>query len=190
MKPKIPEGFSTENYRLDSGDQNRYGVNEYSVTTGTSARFAHYKNNQDNGKWILSTPGSSVEVLGQAMKAKGNEGTTSQRAKQIFAKHGDIYLEAPDGEIVLRAKNIRLVADGGGDDGDVTINANHILNLKANHDVRVTSDNTIAMTAAKDMNLIVQGFYELKYGFAMAASHADSNFGAASIILNAIGLKV
>ena len=83
------------------------------------------------------------------MKAKGNEGTTSQRAKQIFAKHGDIYLEAPDGEIVLRAKNIRLVADGGGDDGDVTINANHILNLKANHDVRVTSDNTIAMTAAK-----------------------------------------
>ena len=83
------------------------------------------------------------------MKAKGNEGTTSQRAKQIFAKHGDIYLEAPDGEIVLRAKNIRLVADGGGDDGDVTINANHILNLKANHDVRVTSDNTIAMTSSK-----------------------------------------
>ena len=94
MKPRIPEGFSTENYRIDSGDQNRYGVNEYSVTTGTSARFAHYKNNQDNGKWILSTPGSSVEVLGQGMKAKGNEGTTSQRAKQIFAKHGDIYLEA------------------------------------------------------------------------------------------------
>ena len=108
----------------------------------------------------------------------------------MYKRQGDIYLEAPDGEIVLRAKNIRLVADGGGDDGDVTINANHILNLKANHDLRITSDNTIAMTAAKDMNLIVQGFYELKYGFAMAASHADSNFGAASIILNAIGLKV
>ena len=87
----------------------------------------------------------------------------------------------------MRAKNIRLVADGGGDDGDVTINANHILNLKANHDVRVTSDNTIAMTA-KDMNLIVQGFYELKYGFAGRITR-DSNFGAASTILNAIDLK-
>ncbi len=190
MKPKIPEGFSTENYRIDSGDQNRYGVNEYSVTTGTSARFAHYKNNQDNGKWILSTPGSSVEVLGQAMKAKGNEGTTSQRAKEIFAKHGDNYLEAPDGEIVLRAKNILRLSSLLSGYVDFTHLDKHILPLFSLHCFLFTSAHPFSLPAAKEMNLLVQGFYELKYGFAMAASHADSNFGAASIILNAIGLKV
>lgn len=172
-KFKNPEGHATSNYRVDSGSKTKYGVEEWSITTGSLGKFGHYAANQDNGKWILHTPGSSVEVLGQGLKAKGNEGNTSQRAKEIFATHGDIVLEAPDGEIVLKAKNVRIVADGGGDDGDFTVNANHIINIKSGHDIRFIADNTLIASSVNTLNLTTKGFFGLSYSYALSGGDSD-----------------
>lgn len=190
MRKKFSEGSSNYWYATESGDKTKYGTKEFSVLTRGLGRFAFFSENQDNGKWMLTSPGSSVEVLGESLKAKGNEGPTSQRAKEIFAKHGDIVLEAPDGEIILKAKNVRIVADGGGDDGDVTINANHIINVKSGHDIRLQANNTLALTSTKEMNVITEGFYSLSYGFAAASSSSDFGFGSLGPIFSAFGLKL
>jgi len=172
-KYKNPESQSTDAYRIDSGNNTGYGIQEWSVTTAGLGKFAHYSANQDNGKWILHTPGSSVENLGGGLKAKGNEGNTSQRAKEIYAQHGDIVLEAPDGEIILKAKNVRIIADGGGDDGDFTVNATHIINVKSGHDIRLIADNTLVASSVNTLNLTTEGFFGLSYTYALSGGDSD-----------------
>ena len=55
-----------------------------------------------------------VMVLGFYVKDK-------EPAKVIYARNGDIHFEAPNGQITLKARNIRLVSQDG--DGEVTIQA-------------------------------------------------------------------
>jgi len=172
-KYKNPHSEAFDAYRIDSGNNTGYGVQEWSVITAGLGQFGHYTANQDKGKWILHTPGSSVENVGGALKAKGNEGNTSQRAKEIFAQHGDIVLEAPDGEIILKAKNVRIVADGGGDDGDFTVNANHIINVKSGHDIRFIADNTLVASSVNTLNLTTEGFFGLSYTYALSGGDSD-----------------
>ena len=48
-------------------------------------------------------------------------------AKVIYARNGDIHFEAPNGQITLKAKNIRLVSQDG--NGEVTIQAGKTIEI-------------------------------------------------------------
>jgi len=176
----------------ESGQGTIHGMSLYELQTQEGQSFGFYSgtgqggvpNGPGTGRAVLNTPGMSYEVVGSGLKAKGNEGNTSNRAKYILAKHGNIVIEAEDGDIILMGKNVRFFANGGGDDGDVTINANHIVNVKSSHDIRLQSDNTIAMTSVKEMNIVTEGFYKLGYSFAVGSAASDINFGS---VFNTVG---
>ena len=80
----------------------------------------------------LSATGRSVECLGDNLQKSKTEGSDPiQPAKLISAKHGDIVLDAMDGDIILKGDNIIIEANGirNNNDGDIRFNANKPLLL-------------------------------------------------------------
>ena len=71
--------------------------------------------------------------------------------------------------------------DGGGDDGQLTMEACRLAQLKA-PDVRVQAEK-ILLSATNSANIISKGFFQLKYGFALAAADADMKYGVMSRVL-------
>jgi hypothetical protein len=72
----------------------------YGVITDEHTGYAYYKNGD---KWDLSLK-TSLEVCGKKVNEK-------EPAKIIYAKNGDIHFEAVNGQITLKARSIRLVAE-------------------------------------------------------------------------------
>ena len=63
-----------------------------------------------------------MEVLGEGLKVR-NAGDISQLpAKIINVKRGDMVFECENGNILLRGRNIFVDANGGGQDGQFTVN--------------------------------------------------------------------
>ena len=69
----------------------------------------------------------------------------------------------------------------GGDDGQLTMEACRLAQLKA-PDVRVQAEK-ILLSATNSANIISKGFFQLKYGFALAAADADMKYGVMSRVL-------
>ena len=124
----------------------------------------------------LYTPGSSTEVLGEGLKVRKPGDISQLPAKIIKAKRGDMIFECENGNILLRAKNIFVDANGGGQDGQFTVKAERLADIGA-PDIRLQGEK-ITAKATKDMTVIAKGQFELKYGFMVAASFADKNYGA------------
>ena len=101
-------------------------------------------------------------------------------AKIIKCKKGDLVLDCENGNILLRAKNIFVDADGGGQDGQFTVKAERIVDI-GSPDIRIQGEK-ITAKATKDMTVIAKGQFELRYGFIVAAAFADENFGALTAI--------
>lgn len=81
----------------------------------------------DDGDKTETVRRTSMEVTGC-----GKDGTMckdGEPSKVIYAESGDIHIEAVSGSIVLKAKNIRIVATDGS--GEITLDSNKILELKA-----------------------------------------------------------
>ena len=87
-----------------------------------------------------------------------------------------MIFECENGNILLRAKNIFVDANGGGQDGQFTVKAERLADIGA-PDIRLQGEK-ITAKATKDMTVIPKGQVELRYGFMVAASFADKNFGA------------
>ena len=87
-----------------------------------------------------------------------------------------MIFECENGNILLRAKNIFVDANGGGQDGQFTVKAERLADIGA-PDIRLQGEK-ITAKATKDMTVIAKGQVELRYGFMVAASFADANFGA------------
>ena len=106
-----------------------------------------------------------------------NSGDATQLpAKIIKCKKGDMIFECEDGNILLRARNVFVDANGGGQDGQFTVKAERIADIGA-PDIRIQGEK-ITVKASKDMSIIAKGQMELRYGFMVAASFADDKFGA------------
>ena len=90
---------------------------DYSVTTDAGQGFQY---TLDGNKYDVCNK-TSMEVCGIL-------GQENVPAKVIRADIGDIILEALSGEIVLRARSIRIVAQDGS--GEVTINAGKNITIK------------------------------------------------------------
>lgn len=91
---------------------------DYAVITDESQGFKYTK----DGLKLDLTNGTSYEVCGD----KTNE---KEPAKIIVAKNGNIIFDAENGEIVLRARSIRIVAYDAS--GEVTIDANKQVSIKS-----------------------------------------------------------
>ena len=171
-------------YAVESGQSTIHGDTLYKVQTVEAQSFGFYANTGQGasgggpgtGKHVLYTPGMSMEVLGEGLKVRDAGDISQLPAKIVKAKKGDMIFECENGNIILRAKNIFVDANGGGQDGQFTVKAERIADIGA-PDIRVQGEK-ITVKAAKDMTVIAKGQFELKYGFMVAASFADDNFGA------------
>ena len=172
-------------YSVQSGQSTIHGDTNYQVITQEAQSFGFYQSTGQGasegggpgtGKHVLSTPGMSMEVLGSGLKVRDAGDISQLPAKIIKAKKGDMIFECENGNILLRAKNVFIDADGGGQDGQFTVKAERIVDIGA-PDIRVQAEK-VTVKATKDMSVIAKGQIELKYGFMVAASFADEKFGA------------
>ena len=172
-------------YSVQSGQSTIHGDTNYQVITQEAQSFGFYQSTGQGasegggpgtGKHVLSTPGMSMEVLGSGLKVRDAGDISQLPAKIIKAKKGDMIFECENGNILLRAKNVFIDADGGGQDGQFTVKAERMVDIGA-PDIRVQGEK-VTVKASKDMTVIAKGQFELKYGFMVAASFADANFGA------------
>ena len=171
-------------YAVQSGQSSIHGDTLYQVQTAEAQSFGFYANTGQGasgggpgtGKHVLYTPGMSMEVLGEGLKVRDPGDISQLPAKIVKAKKGDMIFECENGNIILRAKNIFVDANGGGQDGQFTVKAERLADIGA-PDIRLQGEK-ITAKATKDMTIIAKGQFELKYGFMVAASFADANFGA------------
>ena len=172
-------------YSVQSGQDTIHGDTNYQVITQEAQSFGFYQSTGQGasegggpgtGKHVLSTPGMSMEVLGSGLKVRDAGDISQLPAKIIKAKKGDMIFECENGNILLRAKNVFIDADGGGQDGQFTVKAERMVDIGA-PDIRVQGEK-VTVKASKDMTVIAKGQFELRYGFMVAAAFADKSFGA------------
>tara|TARA_B100000214_G_scaffold324358_1_gene261294 strand:+ start:1359 stop:1979 length:621 start_codon:yes stop_codon:yes gene_type:complete len=172
-------------YAVQSGQSSIHGDTNYEIQTQEAQSFGFYASTGQGasegggpgtGKHVLYTPGMSMEVLGEGLKVRDPGDISQLPAKIIKAKKGDMIFECENGNILLRAKNVFIDANGGGQDGQFTVKAERIADIGA-PDIRVQGEK-VTVKSAKDMTIIAKGQFELKYGFMVAAAFADENFGA------------
>ena len=172
-------------YAIQSGQSSIHGDTNYEIQTQEAQSFGFYASTGQGasegggpgtGKHVLYTPGSSTEVLGEGLKVRKPGDISQLPAKIVKCKRGDMVFECENGNILLRAKNIFVDANGGGQDGQFTVKAERLADICA-PDIRLQGEK-ITAKATKDMTVIAKGQFELKYGFMVAASFADKNYGA------------
>ena len=159
------------------------GMTNFQVDTAESQVFGFYSNTGQGateggpgtGKALLYTPGMSTEVLGTGLKTRAAGDNTELPAKIIRCKNGDVIVDCYNGNITLRGRNITLDANGGGQDGQINLIANRIVDAQA-PDIRLQGEK-ILVDATNRVDIISKGFFQLKYGFSLAAAHGDMDFG-------------
>ena len=176
-------------YDFKSGQSSIHGQTLFEVQTQEAQKFSFHSGTGQGaegegpgtGKAILYTPGCSMEVLGEGLKVRDPGDMSQLPAKIIKCKKGDVVIDAEDGNIILKGRNILMDANGGGQDGQFHVKATRIVNMDS-PDIRLQGEK-IAIRSTKDMNIVSNGFMELKYGFALAAANADINYGVMSKVL-------
>ena len=172
-------------YSTASGQSSIHGDTLYALQTQEAQQFSFHSGTGQGGsgggpgtgKAVLYTPGMSMEVLGDGLKVRDVGDNSQLPAKIIKAKKGDMVFEWENGNILLRAKNVFIDADGGGQDGQFVAKAARIAEIDSDGDIRFQCQK-FTTHCTKDATVIVKGQYELKYGFMVAAAFAYNNFGA------------
>ena len=187
---KNPEYIKYKRFEYASGQDTIHGMTNFHVQTQEAQTFGFYADTGQGksegggpgtGKAVLYTPGLSCEVLGEGLKVRESGDVIQLPAKIIKCKRGDTIIECENGDITLRGRNINIEAVGGGQDGVLNINGNRIIDLNA-PDIRLQAEK-ILIDGKINVNIISNGFFQLRYGFAMAAAEADMNFGAMARVL-------
>jgi len=173
-----------ERYSFSSGSMHSiHGMSNFEVQTQESQVLGFYSNTGQGGteggpgtgKALLYTPGQSLEVLGTGLKVRNAGDNTELPAKIIRCKNGDVIVDCYNGNITLRGRNITLDANGGGQDGQINLIANRIVDAQA-PEIRLQGEKVL-IDATNRVDIISKGFFQLKYGFSLAASHSDVDFG-------------
>ena len=187
QKPKDRKNVSNRvfgRYAFRDGQMHSiHGMTNFQVDTAESQVFGFYSNTGQGateggpgtGKALLYTPGMSTEVLGTGLKTRNAGDNTELPAKIIRCKNGDMIVDCYNGNITLRGRNITLDACGGGQDGQIFLSGTRIINAKA-PDIRLQGEKVL-IDATNRCDIISKGFFQLKYGFSLAAAHSDMDFG-------------
>ena len=179
-----------ERFAVQSGQSSIHGDTNYEIQTQEGQSFAFYADKGEGksgsggpgtGKAVLYTPGQSCEVLGEGLKVREAGDIQPVYAKTIKCLKGDMLIDCDNGDITLKARNINLVAQGGGQDGQFMVEACRLAQITA-PDIRVQGEK-ILISAKNSANIISKGFFQLKYGFALAAADADMSYGVMSQVL-------
>ena len=168
-------------YAINSGQDSIHGSTLHQIETQESQCFGFYASTGQGasegggpgtGKAVLYTPGMSQEILGQGLKVRGDSDNTLLLAKLIECEKGDQHFECKDGNITIRARQINLDASD-----QIVIKGDKKIQINTDGDIVMNSSKT-TINCTKDMNTIVRGVYECKYGLMTAARFSDENFGA------------
>jgi len=186
-KPKDRKNTSNRvfsRYAFRSGQMHSiHGMANFQVDTQESQFFGLYSNTGQGateggpgtGKAVLYTPGQSLEVLGKGLKTRDAGDNTELPAKIIRCHNGDTIIDCYNGNITLRARNITLDAEGGGQDGQINLIGTRIINADA-PDIRLQGEKVL-IDATNRCDIIAKGFFQLRYGFSLAAADSDMDFG-------------
>ena len=161
----------------------------YEVQTQEAQSFAFHSGTGQGGsgggpgtgKAVLYTPGLSMEVLGEGLKVRDAGDVSMLPAKIIKCKRGDIIIEAENGDITLRGRNIHIDSTGGGQDGQLNMKATRLATIDS-PDVRLQGEKILIKTD-NTCNIISRGFLELKSGFTLSSTFADIQFGTMAQVL-------
>ena len=173
-----------ERYSFSSGSMHSiHGMSNFQVDTQESQVFGFYSNTGQGGteggpgtgKALLYTPGQSLEVLGTGLKVRNAGDNTELPAKIIRCKNGDVIVDCYNGNITLRGRNITLDANGGDQGGQFNMKATRVATIDS-PDIRLQGEK-ILVDATNRVDIISKGFFQLKYGFSLAAAHGDMDFG-------------
>ena len=168
-------------YAINSGQDSIHGSTLFQTETQESQSFGFYGSTGQGasegggpgtGKAVLYTPGMSQEILGQGLKVRGDDDNTLLLAKLIECEKGDQHFECKDGNITIRARQINLDASD-----QIVIKGDKKIQINTDGDIVMNSSKT-TINCTKDMNVIVRGVYECKYGLMTSARFADEKFGA------------
>tara|TARA_B100001769_G_scaffold270560_1_gene261960 strand:- start:428 stop:1036 length:609 start_codon:yes stop_codon:yes gene_type:complete len=168
-------------YAFNSGQDSIHGSTLFQAETQESQSFGFYGSTGQGasegggpgtGKAVLYTPGMSQEILGQGLKVRGDADNTLLLAKLIECEKGDQHFECKDGNITIRARQINLDASD-----QIVIKGDKKIQINTDGDIVMNSSKT-TINCTKDMNVIVRGVYECKYGLMTSARFADERFGA------------
>ena len=175
------ERIVRKRYAFNSGQDSIHGSTLFQVETQESQSFGFFASTGQGasegggpgtGKAVLYTPGMSQEILGQGLKVRGDSDNTLLLAKLIECEKGDQHFECKDGNITIRARQINLDASD-----QVVIKGDKKIQINTDGDIVMNSSKT-TINCTKDMNIIVRGVFECKYGLMTAARFSDENFGA------------
>ena len=187
--PKDDKNFECESFERHcrtSGNMDFiHGMANYAITTQESQLFGFFadtgqgkggQGGPGTGKHVLNTPGMSLEVVGKGLKFRDEGDTTQLPAKQIIAKRGDIFHVCENGDIVIRARNIYLEADGAGNkDGQIFLNGTRLVDIKA-PDIKEQCEKKIER-ATQEID-IQTSLKKEKTNFNIGFNSADIDFGA------------
>ena len=171
-------------YRVEAGQDSPYGRVNFRTLTNHGSGFGFYEDKPGMENFQCGVTGRSVEALGSMIERPRDAAQdVIYPAKWIKCKHGDIVLDADDGDIILKADNIILEAKGIKDDqsGDIQMKANQAIHMNA-PDVRIMGSN-LRFTARKDFTISAKVTGGIVAGLLNMA--ASSDFGA-SVPLEAL----
>ena len=177
-------------YAVQSGQSSIHGDTNYEISTQEAQSFGFYastgqgsssRGGPGTGKAVLYTPGLSMEVLGEGLKVRDAGDVSMLPAKIIKCKRGDIIIEAENGDITLRGRNIHIDSTGGGQDGQLNMKATRLATIDS-PDVRLQGEKILIKTD-NTCNIISRGFLELKSGFTLSSTFADIQFGTMAQVL-------
>jgi hypothetical protein len=114
--------------------------------TGKTVDYAVFTDN--NQGFQFTTDGDHTQVTNKtSYELSGIDGTDGVPGKVIRVKKGDIVIEAMDGDIILRGKNIRIVALDG--NGEVTVNSGKHFSVNAPvQSMKGATSNTVMSNSA------------------------------------------
>ena len=198
--PKDGKNFQEsceERYCVGSGHMDSiHGMSLYQLTTQEAQVLGFYSSTGQGGsgvekgkgqagqggpgtgRHVMRTPGLSQETVGKGLKVRDPGDNDELPAKVIVAKRGDIRLEAENGNIYLKARNITLSTDklaAGNKDGEITIDATRMIHLKS-PDVRTNCEKFVCR-ATQEADIVTSGLMKFVSGFESHIDQAKEGFG-------------
>jgi len=202
LSPKDEKNYESESFERhtrSSGDMDSiHGMSNYQITTQEGQCMGFYadtgqgkggQGGPGTGKFVLNTPGMEMHVVGKGLKVRDEGDTTQLPAHQTIAKRGDVFTVCENGDVIIRARNIILEANGAGNkDGQVLISANRLCDIKA-PDIKEQCEKKVER-ATQEIDIQTNVKKE-KTNFNLAMNDMDKNFGASvKTILNQVNQQL
>ena len=125
-----------------------YGVSEYVVATDQGQLFGFYRNgDRDISKWKAN---NSAEIIA-GQKNKDDQSV----AIGLKAKNGNIEIEAPNGDLILRGKTVKIQATGEKNNkrGIFKVDANTEINMES-PTIKIDGDTATHIKGRGDLTLL------------------------------------